>query len=151
MTTVPRKSIRKALEIPLTAAVLAADVVIPGTDPAEPAILWPNTSLKTDELGAYVRFSMHWAPDKVMEMGETPRQESSGMAKITVFTASGTGQDRNDTIAGFIEAAYPYNAALVRDGISVIVDTVDTVDAVLVEGTWWASAVNVNWHVWRAR
>lgn len=144
-----RKSIRKALEVPLRLAMEGATPKI--------AVAWSNIPFDptkplpgmTALVAEYVRFSIHYAKPIVREIGPTPRIEQSGIAKIGVFTKTGSGQDRNDSIAGIVAAAYPYNAKLSFDGIDVIVETTHQGDAVPHEG-WFYSPVDVYWNLWRS-
>lgn len=112
-------------------------------------VQWPNTAKPTD-VEEYFRFTMHYSRSIVREIGPAPRIEGRGFAKIGVLTRIGTSEDRNDTLAGIVAAAYPYNSEFVFDGQRVTVDTVDKGDAVPDETTGWLYApVDVNWTVWR--
>lgn len=148
-----KRSIRRALEGPLPNAAIAAGVLLPvgHAHAGQPAIAWGNLSFRSDakDLAAYLRPSVHFANYRVRTIGPTPRIEASGILKVAVFTRGGDGEDRNDTIAGIVEAAYPYGSVLEFGGISVKVEQTDPSDGVLV-GPWWSSTVNVNWNVWRA-
>lgn len=134
-----RWKIRKALEFPLGAAMSAAMPPIP--------VAWPNLEFDSTKVVEYANFNVSFAPSRPLEMGPTPRIVASGSAIIVVRTRESSGADRADTIAGIIGAAYPYNAALVRDGISVIISTVDVVQGAP-DPPWWMVPLNVNWTVW---
>lgn len=148
MTTINKLAIRKALEIPLEPALVAAGACLYPDSASKAAVQYPDLTIKTDGLLEYVRFSVHYADTRVIEMGNTPRRNLSGQAIATVWTRTARAQDRNDTIAGIIEAAYPYNAVLARDGVSVILAEVQPRDG-QPNGVWWVSDVVINWQLWR--
>jgi hypothetical protein len=111
-------------------------------------IAWPGFALPKDKPLEYVRFSFHPSPVAVRTMGPNGRREGSGFAKFGVFTRLGESQDRNDTIAGVVAQAFPYNLNLVREGIRVNIDTTDHTQFVMTDA-WGYSPVDVNWNVWR--
>lgn len=134
-----KRSVRKALETQLATAMAAASPPV--------KIAWPGLAFNADDQAEYVNINVAYGPSLPLEMGNTPRIVLSGDASIVVRTKLGTGTDRNDTIAGIVGAAYPYNSALVRDGVSVIIGTVDVVEGAP-DGPWWMAPVKVNWTVW---
>lgn len=144
-------SIRKALSVPLVPSLIAAGITIPGSSPVDAAIQWNGMAFDrtVDGLNAFVRFSVHTSPTRVLEIGPNPRQQYSGIAKAGVFTKSDFGQDKNDTIAGIIEAAYPYASVLIFDGLRVIVDKVDHGDFVPSDSAWNYSPVDIHWNCYR--
>jgi len=144
------KSARRSLEQALKTQVesSATDTALGYTSPAHLYVRWPGYSLPTPMPDEYVRFSFHPAPRRVVTMGPNGRIEGRGFAKIGVFTRLGESQDRNDTIAGIVAAAYPYNLNLVRDGIRVTITTTDHGQFVERDG-WGYSPVDANWDVWR--
>lgn len=97
----------------------------------------------------FFRPSFSAAPVRVMEMGQNGRKEGRGFFKIGCFTKPVDGQDANDNLAGIAATAFPYNLNLVRDGIRVIIGTVDHGVFVTTPSGWGYSAVDVNWIVER--
>ena len=95
----------------------------------------------------WVQLTMTYGPDRPLVMGPTPRIISSGFALIVVRVQSSSGTDRSDRLVGIAASAYPYNTALARDGVSVIIDTTDVV-AGANDGAWWMVPMRVNWNVW---
>lgn len=81
-------------------------------------------------------------------MGPTGLTQDSGLAIATVYTPGADSADQNDTIAGIIETAYPYNASLTFDGVEVILAEVQHADGVG-DGPWWTSQVKMVWNRWR--
>lgn len=158
MTVFVKRSIRKALEAPLEAALVAGGVCIDPTNSNKATIWWPNLPIDPDDyhhnasnplrLEEYVRMTVHTRDTIVRTLGHTPRIEQQGVARFLVNTRASTGQDRNDTIAGIVAGAYPYDTTLTRDGISVFIDRNESGDGVLV-GDWFGAIVDVYWTVWR--
>lgn len=146
-----KKSIRKALEAPLKAAAEANNVVLPAVSPVAAAIEWPNLKFdrKRPGLVGFYRFSIHYGPTEILEIGPNPLKKRTGFIKIGCFTTIATGEDYNDDIAGFAEDAYPYGTKLTFDGVDVIVDKVDSRDAVPADEAWYYAPVDVHWTVWR--
>lgn len=149
MTAINKRAIRHALEAPLRAALVSAGVCVLPLDATKAAVQFGNTVLDTVALNLqeYIRFTVHYGRQRVIEMGNTPRRHLSGIAKAMVYT-KGQSEDRNDTIAGIVEAAYPYNAVLTVSGVSVILAVTEIADGAP-DGPWWAAPVNINWDVWR--
>jgi hypothetical protein len=158
MTVFVTRSIRKALEAPLEAALVAGGVCIDPQNSNHATIWWPNLPIDPDDylhnaasptrLEEYVRMTVHGRGTFIRTLGSTPRIEQRGIARFLVNTRASTGQDRNDTIAGIVAGAYPYNATLTRDGISVFIDRNEPGDGVPV-GDWFGAMVDVYWSVWR--
>lgn len=155
MTAGVKRSVRRALEVPLKNIITKSKVYL--QDNATPAIWWPGVAFDVGALEAliaegsprYVRPVLSFGPRIVREWGNTPRIELSGSYRIGVYTPVAHGQDMNDTLAGIVESAYPYNADLDFGGIRVNIAAVDHGEAVEF-GPWLYSPVNVNWNVWRS-
>lgn len=146
MTLLRKRAIRKALEGPLKPALIAGQVCPLGDDDA--AVRFPNLVLNTAALDEWVRFTVHINATRLLGIGQHPLTQDTGQAFAMVYTRLASGSDRNDTIAGIIEAAYPYNALLTFDGVSVIVSETLHGDGAE-DGPWWASPVKIRWDVWR--
>lgn len=155
MTAGVKRSIRRALEAPLKNIITKQKVYL--EDGVTPAIHWPGIPFDVGALEAliatggsprYVRPSVSYGPRKITEWGPTPRIEMAGSYDVGIFTPVGAGQDMNDTLAGIVESAYPYNADLDFGGIRVNIAAVDHGEAVPVRA-WLYSPVSVNWNVWR--
>lgn len=147
MTTLNKKAIRRALEEVIRPALVTAGVCLDSTGAA--AVQFQNLVLdKGEKLAEWVRFTVHFADDRLLGMGQNPLMQDSGMAFAMVYTAAGSGVDRNDTIVGIIEAAYPYNAVLTFGGVSVMVAETIHGDGAL-DGAWWAAPVKIKWNTWR--
>lgn len=154
-----KKLIRKAIEAHLETALIAANFYIPGTSPAELAVQFGNLSFDRNRLlelfraanrpAEYVRVTNHFADVRVIEMGSTPRIEANGFTKFGIFTQAGSGEDRNDTIAGIIGAAYAYNTELSRGAIDVTIGRQKPGDTVIEDEAWLYSPLTVHWDVWR--
>ena len=134
-----RVSIRKAIETTLLNAMNAQTPKI--------ACEFENLEFDATKVSEYVQMSMHYAPTIALVMGANPRPVASGFALIVARAQSSSGPDRADRISALVDAAFPYNAALARDGISVIIGLNDIVDGAR-DGPWWMVPLRVNWKVW---
>lgn len=147
MTVLDKKGIRRALEEPLRPALVAAGMCLKADGSA--AVQFQNLVLDSKgNLNEWVRFTVHFAGDLLLGMGQHPLTQDFGMAFAMVYTKAGTGVDRNDAIVGIIEAAYPYNAMLTFNGVSVIVAEPIHGDGAP-DGAWWATPVKIKWNIWR--
>lgn len=156
MTAGAKRSIRRALEAPLKNVITKQKVYL--TDGVTPAIQWPGLPFDVGDLETqivsggsprFVRPTVSYGMRRITEWGPTPRIEMVGSYDVGIFTPVGAGQDMNDTLAGIVESAYPYNADLDFGGIRVNIAAVDHGEAVTV-GAWLYSPVNINWNVWRS-
>ena len=134
-----RVSIRKALETALFNVMNAQT----------PKILCEFSNLEVDptKVAEYVSLSVHYASTIAMVIGATPRPVVSGFALVISRTQSASGPDRVERMGAIADTAFPYNAALARDGISVIIGVNDILDATP-DGPWWMAPLRVNWKVW---
>lgn len=150
-TAAIRSSIRKALEAPLAPALLAASMCLDPDKAGAVVVGYANLNVDPTRNGLveYCDIAILYAPDRPIEMGVKPRIEGSGSALITVRVQSAAGPDRPDDIARIISAAYPYNALLARDGVSVIIGTTDTRPGAQA-GPWYMVPLLVNWTVYHA-
>lgn len=146
MSTLNRREIRKALEAPLRPGLVTAGACLMPDGSA--AVLFPNTALETATLTEWVRFSVHFAGSRVIEMGRNPLTQDSGQLFAMIYTRGASGADRGDTIAGIIETIYPYDAELTFGGVSVIVAEVAPADPGP-DGPWWTTPVKILWNRWR--
>lgn len=142
------RAARKVTEEQLKTALEDAGTVADLGLTAPIYIRWPGIPLPKQAPNEYVRYSFHPAPVTVRTMGPNGRIEGRGFIKLGVFTRLGEPQDRNDTIAGVVARAFPYNLNLVREGIRVTITTADHLQFVEMDG-WGYSPVDVNWDVWR--
>lgn len=150
-TSAIRKPIRKALEVPLAPALVLASMCLDPDDPTRALVGIQNLPIDPTREGVveYCSISILFAPDKPIEMGQDPRIEGSGAALIIVRVLEGQGPDRPDDIARIVTEAYPYNALLAQDGISVIIGTTDPRTAAQI-GPWFTVPISVNWTVYHA-
>lgn len=132
-----RTNVRKCFEISLRPAVAPTLVIL------------PNLGDDTKGLAEYVRLSFHYGKRIVREIGPNPRIECSGFALVGVFTKLGTAADRNDTLAGIVEATYPYDLNLTFGGLTVNISTVEPGDGMPTPTGWYYTPVQVNWNIWR--
>lgn len=139
MTMAWKQAIRRALEEPLKLAAAGASI----------PVAWPNYSPQFAPEQEHLQVSFHFGPSIPKTLGQTPRVEIAGFMLIGVRTPSGTGQDRNDDLAGIVEAAYAYATDLVFAGITVKIDATDAGDAVP-DPPWFYAPVKVNWNCWRS-
>ncbi len=146
MSVTNRRAIRRALEAPLKQALVDAGVCLNPDGSCN--VQFANTVLDTRGVAEYVRFTVHFAAPRVLGMGTDGLTQDMGLAIAAIYTKAGTSADRNDTIAGIIETAYPYNAQLTFDGVTVILAETQPVDGVG-EGSWWMSQIKVVWNRWR--
>lgn len=148
-TAAIKRAIRKALETPLAPALVAGAACLNPGDPTKAMVGIANLPIDPTGCTEYCDIQVNFAPDRPIEMGQHARTQGQGFALITIRVQSGSGPDRIDTIAGIIAAAYPYNALLARDGVSVIIGTTDT-RAGAQDGPWYMVPLLVNWIVYHA-
>lgn len=140
--------VRKALEHQLKTAIAAS---------AAPALAieWPGglasdgTAFKPGDHQEYLRFSNHVAKPVVWTQGPNPRISGSGFAKIAVRTRPKYGQDRNDILAGYVVAGFPFNLNLDRSGIRTNIDEHPHHRSFDVTDGWGQSTVDIYWNVLR--
>jgi hypothetical protein len=135
-----KKSIRKAVEIPLFFAMKDQGI----------SIEWPGLPLDRKQVlpQEYLNVSHGFGDPIPLETGPNPRWQTKGLMSVMVRTPVGTGVDRNDAIAGIVCAAYPYGQVLIQDDVSVVIDKIGT-DGYGMDGAWMFSTVKVNWICYR--
>lgn len=150
-TAAIKRAIRKALEAPLEPALVAGSACLDPSDHSKAVVGFANLPVDPTRAGLveWCDIVISFAPDRPIEMGKHARTQGAGYALITIRVQSGTGPDRIDSIAGIIAAAYPYDALLARDGVSVIIGTTDTRQGAP-DGPWYMVPLLVNWIVYHA-
>lgn len=147
-TAVAQKKIRRALEIPIYNALVAASVLLPGL--AEPAIDFGRGFNRTGmpSLRRYIRFGVIWGEVQATEIGPTPRIEANGTVEVSAFTLFEDGPDANDALLVTALSPYVYNAEFEFEGIRVTTWTTTPRQGAK-DGTWWFQPTITQWTVLR--
>jgi len=92
-----KKQIRRALQIPLYNAVVAAGFVDGG---GNPFIKWKGVPFERDELTHYFDVEIAFSDVVVHEIGPHPMLEGKGHVTVNCHSPLDHGEDGNDALAG---------------------------------------------------
>lgn len=148
-----QQKIRRALQLPLYDATVAAGIVSADN---EPYIQWKGIPFERDPLVAGVRvnienylaveFSM--SDVVIHEVGRNPMVEAKGHVTVNCHSPIDQGEDANDALARIVAAAYPYASTPSFEGISVFIDKM-VPGGYGSDGPWLTGLVSVDWNIYR--
>lgn len=121
MTTIiaVQRKIRRALQLPLYAAAVAAGLV---NADGEPLIQWNGVPFDRRGLPKYISVEIGFGAVIIHEIGPNPQVEGRGHVTMNLHSPIDEGEDSNDALLGIVVTAYPYNSNPSFEGVSVHVD-----------------------------
>lgn len=142
-----KKTIRRALEDRLRETLINGGVVMKD-DPGVAAVAWPGLGFDRTAVTRYVRSGITFSYARVYTVGKNARIEAGGFGNFDSYTLAREGQDANDDLCAVVGSGFPYDLALVRNGVQVIIGAVDSRDP-NPDGQWLQGPVLVPWTVYR--
>lgn len=140
-----KKQIRRAIQIPLYNAVIAAGYVDGG---GNPFIKWKGVPFERDNLLNYFDVEISFSDVVIHEIGPNPMMEGKGVITVNCHSPLNLGEDGNDLLAAVVAAAYPYGPTPAFEGFAVNIDKM-LPGSYGIDGPWLTGLVSVDWNIYR--
>lgn len=140
-----QKQIRRALQIPLYNAVVAAGYVDPD---GNPFIKWKGIPFERDGLQNYFDVEIAFSDVVIHEIGPNPLMEGKGHVTVNCHSPLDHGEDGNDKLSAVVAAAYPYGSTPAFGGFAVNIDRMLPASYAS-DGPWLTGLVSVDWNIYR--
>lgn len=135
-----KKSIRRAIQIPLQNAANAQSPPLP--------VQWTGAGLDRPSAPNYFAAEVGFSAVEITEIGPNPRFQANGVLTVVCWSELKLREDGNDALARIAATAYPYASTLVFDGVTVHVDKMSP-GGYGIDGAWMTGLLTVDWTVYR--